>query len=117
MAITKETHPYELLVRWDREGKLAGAHVGFRTVIREDGEAAHEREEPVMPVDIGQGQGFPLNDILTRVQIEALARCAELEAANAALAAEATKLQQALKLAAASAQASGRGRQRRRAAS
>lgn len=60
--------PYEFLVRW-REGIISGAHVGFELTTTEGGEALSTTALPVMPVDIGQGIGFPLADILAQLQI------------------------------------------------
>jgi hypothetical protein len=75
-----ERQPYELLVRWNQDGKLAGAHVQWRFVTRDDeGNVLGEFIGPAEPVDIGQGNGFPLEDILAKAQADALA---ELEAAR-----------------------------------
>jgi hypothetical protein len=63
--------PYEFLVRW-REGKIAGAHVGFELTTKEDGVVISVTPLPVMAVNIGQGVGFPLADILEQLQIDAL---------------------------------------------
>jgi len=82
--------PYEFLARWDAQGRLYGAHVGFRTyVARADGNEL-EMVDPVMPVDIGQGKGFPLAEILDDLQAASLARVEELTAAKAALETAAT---------------------------
>ena len=91
MQATKQ--PYELLVRWDQDGKLLGAHVLWRLVIRdEEGKIAGESVTGAEPVDIGGGKGFPMQDILSRAQADALAefgnaqaRVAELESQKAAL--------------------------------
>ncbi len=63
--------PYELLVRW-REGALSGAHVGFELTTTEDGKVLSTTPLAVMPVDIGQGIGFPLADILAQVHTDAI---------------------------------------------
>ncbi|WP_448206483.1 hypothetical protein [Azospirillum sp. sgz302134] len=81
MQTTKQ--PYELLVRWDRNGHLAGAHVQFRYVTL-DGSITSETLGPAQPVALGAADGFPLGDILSEVQASALA---DLEAARAELAA------------------------------
>ncbi|MBP2294245.1 hypothetical protein J2851_004034, partial [Azospirillum rugosum] len=31
-----EKHAYEFLVRWDRDGRLSGAHAQFRYVTRDE---------------------------------------------------------------------------------
>ena len=84
-----EKKPYELLVRWDRKGGLAGAHVCWRYVISETGVFVREAVSVAEPVDIGQGAGFPLDDILPAVVAEALvdrdnwrARAEDLERRN-----------------------------------
>jgi uncharacterized membrane protein len=67
--------PYEFLVRWDANGKLAGAHVQWML----DSGALSEAE----PVEITKGKSpsaFPLADILSQIQTDALASCAELRA-------------------------------------
>ena len=76
---TVVTRPYEFLVRW-RNGAISGAHVGFEDAIVEDGNTVSTTPNPVTPVDIGQGNGFPLSDILGTIEIDALARVAALEA-------------------------------------
>lgn len=60
--------PYEFLVRWDKEGKLSGEHVGFRTITKKDGVEIVDTVDPVMPVADGLREGFPLADILALVQ-------------------------------------------------
>lgn len=85
---TVTTHPYELLVRWDSDGNLQGAHVGWRDVVMEGAVKVSEAVRPVEPVDIGQGKGFPLADILSLVQAATLAANARLTAEKAALEAE-----------------------------
>lgn len=78
-----EKHPYELMVRWDQAGKLAGAHVQWRYVTRDDdGKVVAEGATDAEPIDIGGGRGFPLGDILSEVQTQALADLAAARAAN-----------------------------------
>lgn len=100
--ITKTQIPYEFLARWT-DGKLAGAHVGFITTITENGVVLSTKTGDVMPVDIGSGKGFPLQDILDQTHVDALvafdaakadvtAKDAELEAAVAAAAAKDEKI-------------------------
>lgn len=81
MALEKIASPYELLARW-RDGKLSGAHVQFLTVIMEDGKKISETIGDVMPVDVGEGIGFPLADILAQMHVDALAA---VDSANTAL--------------------------------
>jgi len=73
MAVFTETKkPYELLVRWDKDGNIAGAHVGFIERTLKDGVEIASRVCDVMPVGIGAAAGFPLADILETVLIDAL---------------------------------------------
>lgn len=79
-TLTEVSRPYEFLARWDtKTGRLAGAHVGFSTVLLRDGVFANETPEPVQPVG---AMGFPLGDILSVLQVDALK---ELAAAKEAL--------------------------------
>lgn len=84
MARTVETRPYEFLVRW-RDGRISGAHVGFEDAIIEDGVVQGVSPRNVQAVDIGNGQGFPLQDILTTMSADAFVRIGELEAEVRAL--------------------------------
>lgn len=92
--------PYELLIRWDQSGALAGAHVQHRYVITgDDGAVITETLGGAEPLTLDTAAGFPLGDLLTQVQADALtakatadaerdaalARVAELEAQFAAL--------------------------------
>lgn len=63
--------PYEFLARW-KDGVLVGAHVGFEVTVTENGQVLSTTPLNVVPVDVGQGQGFPLADILGQLQIDAL---------------------------------------------
>ncbi|WP_448207509.1 hypothetical protein [Azospirillum sp. sgz302134] len=90
MQTTK--HPYEFLVRWDRNGHLAGAHAQFRYVTRsDDGTIVGEFIGSAEPVSVAGADGFPLADLLSEVQASALAALetarAERDAALAKLAA------------------------------
>jgi hypothetical protein len=92
MALIEARIPYEFLARWDDQGKLAGAHVGFRTVITRDGVIVSTQATPPQPVAIGAGAGFPLADLMTTVQASALASAEAAEAARAAAVAESTRV-------------------------
>lgn len=70
--ITTVKRPYEFLVRW-RNGVISGAHVGFELTTIEDGKMLSTTPLNVMPVDVGQGQGFPLAEILSQIHIDAIA--------------------------------------------
>lgn len=65
------THPYELLIRWDRDGALAGAHVQWRHVTRDDsGNPVGETLSPPVPLAKGIADGFPADVLLTPVAIK-----------------------------------------------
>jgi hypothetical protein len=78
MAIIKTQKPYELLVRW-KDGVVSGAHVKFLERIEENGVVLTEKEGDAQPISIAGSVGFPLADILSTVQSDALAA---IDAAN-----------------------------------
>ncbi len=81
-------HPYELLVRWDRGGRLAGAHAQFRYVTTaEDGSVVGEFVGAAEPVAVAGTAGFPLADILSEAHIATLATLAAVTAERDELAA------------------------------
>jgi hypothetical protein len=101
MTIATVKRPYELLVRW-KDGVIAGAHVGFELTTSEDGVALSTTPLPVMAVDIGQGAGFPLADILAQIHVDAIAgfeakaaECSQYEAKIAELEEKIAKLESA----------------------
>lgn len=68
------SHPYELLIRWDHNGVLAGAHVQWRHVTRDSsGNAVGETLSPPVPLASGITQGFPVEAVLTPATITAFA--------------------------------------------
>lgn len=72
MAITEQRKPYEFLVRWDElTGSLKGAHIQFYDALLRDG--ARISGQPSKAYGVGEGAAFPLTEILTQVQIDALA--------------------------------------------
>lgn len=86
METTK--HPYELLVRWDQTGKLSGVQMQYRYVIRDGEKIVGESVGNAEPLSLDKG--FPLQDVLTAAQADALAtaeaakiKVADLEAALA----------------------------------
>ena len=82
MQTTK--HPYEFLVRWDRAGRLSGAHTQFRYVtVDENGSVLGELIGAAEAVGV---TGFPLSDILSQLQIAALTECEAMRAERDALA-------------------------------
>lgn len=86
MQTTK--HPYEFLVRWDRDGRLAGAHVQFRYVTVDDGAVVGEFVGAAEPVGLAGASGFPLADILPAIQAAAIAALESVTAERDALAAQ-----------------------------
>lgn len=68
--------PYEILIRY-REGKLFAAHVGWSTLVTEDDGAKRELPQTLQPFNLGNNDGFPLSDIFSQLQIDALAKTAE----------------------------------------
>jgi hypothetical protein len=66
--------PYELLVRWGQDGGLQGAHVQWAMLITDDtGAVIGSYPGEVEPVSLANGQaGFPLGDILSQMQLDAL---------------------------------------------
>jgi len=81
-----EKRPYELLIRWDKDGTLAGAHVQWRYVIKEDdGTVIGESVTGSEAIEAAGRKGFPLHDILSQVQADALVECGKAQARVAEL--------------------------------
>jgi len=79
MAITKQTKPYEFLARWDHEtGVFKGAHIQHYESVIEDGVLLTGKAGRAMGV--GEDLAFPLADIMSQVQADALAANAALQA-------------------------------------
>lgn len=86
--------PYEFLVRWDRTGRLSGAHAQFRHVTMDaDGAVVGEFVGMAEPVAVAEGAGFPLSDILSRVQADALLACEAMRAERDSAVAERNALE------------------------
>lgn len=76
MALTEQTKPYELLVRWDeRTGVLRGAHIQFYTSVLRDGQFLSGQPSRAYPVG---GAEFPLADVMGTALQDALAAIATL---------------------------------------
>ncbi|CAO3451853.1 hypothetical protein [Azospirillum argentinense] len=86
-------HPYELLVRWDQSGALQGAHVQYRYVIRDGDGVESETLGPAVPLTLEAADGFPLGDLLSQVQIDALTAMAAAEAERDAALARVAELE------------------------
>ena len=105
MSVFTETRkPYEFLIRWDKNGIIQGAHIAFLDTVLKDGEIVTQTQSSVESVAIGEQVGFPLADVLSQLQIDALkqvdvlnAEIAELSKINEALVAENTILKAPVK--------------------
>lgn len=64
--------PNEFLVRWNKEGKIQGAHVGWLDTVLKDGVVISQTETNVESVAVGLNEGFPLSDILDKINIDCL---------------------------------------------
>jgi hypothetical protein len=71
-AFTEERTPNEFLVRWNREGLIQGAHVGWLDTVLKDGVVLSQTETNVESVATGLSDGFPLGDILTQLQVDCI---------------------------------------------
>lgn len=76
--------PYELLFRWDDEGRVSGAHVAWRYVTMDGKTKVGEFVSDPIPVGMNKrADGFPLSDVLSEAQAsmaaELGARAAEIE--------------------------------------
>lgn len=91
MTIIKTSAPYEFLVRW-KDGAIAGAHVRYLETIKDGDTVVSVKEGDPMPVSLAGGAGFPLADILTPLQTQALADLATAQAVVAPLQAEIARL-------------------------
>lgn len=91
MAITKQSQPYEFLARWDHvAGVLKGAHTQRFEGVYEDGVLLSG--QPGKAMGVGEDLAFPLSDIMSQLQIDALAANAALQTTVAAHAATITAL-------------------------
>jgi hypothetical protein len=73
MAVfTEERTPNEFLVRWNNEGLIQGAHVGWLDTVLKDGVVLSQSETNVESVAVGLSEGFPLTDILTQLQVDCI---------------------------------------------
>lgn len=76
MKQTKQ--PYELLVRWNTQGQVSGAHVQYSTVITDDnGAVVADTPGDAEPLALGS---FPLTDVLNDTQASVLADNTRLRA-------------------------------------
>jgi len=89
MSVFTETRtPYEFLIRWDNNGVIQGAHIAFLDTVLKDGEIVTQTQSSVESVAIGEQVGFPLADVLSQLQIDALKQVDVLNAEIVSLKAE-----------------------------
>jgi hypothetical protein len=69
---TEVKTPYEFLIRWNNDGTISGAHIGFLETVLRDGEILTQKQNNVESVEIGLNEGFPLSNILDQVLIDSL---------------------------------------------
>ena len=89
--MSKTTNPYEFLVRWDATTKqIKGCHVKMITTHIDDetGEIIAVKESDAMPVAWAQDNGFPLDQVLKTIHVDALATVQETNNDKTALSAE-----------------------------
>jgi chromosome segregation ATPase len=89
---TEKRTPYEFLVRWDVNGVIQGAHIGFLDTVLKDGEVLTQIPSNVESVAVGVQNGFPLDDVLDKALSDALTKIDLLEEANSEVIAEKIEL-------------------------
>lgn len=73
MAITKTTHPYEFLCRWDENtGAFKAYHFKTVTTVKDGAEVLAVKESGAMNAQMAQEAGFPIADILTALHVDAM---------------------------------------------
>ena len=87
-VFTEKRSPYEFLIRWDKDGVIQGSHIAFLDTVLKDGEIVTQTQSSVESVAIGEQVGFPLADVLSQLQIDALKQIDVLNAEIVALKAE-----------------------------
>ena len=86
MATFLETKtPYEFLIRWDNNGVIQGAHIAFLETVLKNGEVITQTQSSVESVEIAGQLGFPLSDVLSQIQIDALKQIEVLKSENESL--------------------------------
>ena len=89
--MSKITNPYEFLVRWDSNtGLIKGCHVKMITTHIDDetGEIIAVKESDAMAVAWAQDNGFPLDQVLKTIHVDALATVQEANNDKTELSAE-----------------------------
>jgi hypothetical protein len=63
--LTKETHLYEVLLRFNEQGKLQGAHAQYLELIKEDGTVIQASPGNALPLSLVEGtDGLTLKGVL-----------------------------------------------------
>jgi len=94
--MAKTSTPYEFLVRMNKDGTIAGAHIKFLDTYTDAGVIIQQVEGEAQPVSVAGSAGFPMDTILSAIQSAALATV-EVEKADCATAkAETAKATEAL---------------------
>lgn len=71
--------PFEFLVRWNETGNLIGSYIRFKQVVLKDGVIISSETLPPESTSRGEEQGFPLTEVLERIQLDALVRISQFE--------------------------------------
>lgn len=61
MTLEKITQPYEILIRFDADGKVSGAHFKQIETIKDGDEIINKKETMAEPIEIG---GKKYNELL-----------------------------------------------------
>ena len=93
---TEKKIPYEFLVRFDNDGKLKGAHIGFVEKVFKDKTEISTTITNVMPVSFSNEEGFPIKDILNDLQFNTIVENEFLQSQNKILLLEIEDLKQEL---------------------
>lgn len=70
MALVDRQTPYEILVRFDEDGNLSGAHVRYLRTVILDGELLKAEPGPALPINL---EGFPTSAVMDDVSKQAIA--------------------------------------------
>ena len=70
--------PYEILVRYDSDGNLKGAHGALTHIVTLYDGTVLKRQTLPEPVDIGAGKGFPVRGALVSDTLGTAGRIARL---------------------------------------
>ena len=71
MGLEKIITPYEILVRFDENGKLQGSHAGYLTTVLDDGKVLNRSTE-LKQLDLAEQEGFPFSEIMDSLTLDAL---------------------------------------------